>query len=94
MAYGCHAVFWWVAILTVAAEMAPAVKNLLAGLTGHHWVTKSLTAIILFSIVALVFSSREDPKDATGMVKGVIFSALAAAGLIFVFYTLHFRGIV
>lgn len=93
LAYACHAVFWCVALLTVAAELAPAVKNFLAGLSGHHWTSKSITALLLFFAVAFLFGGRKDPEDVTGLVKGVIVSALAAALLIFVFYLLHYYGL-
>jgi hypothetical protein len=93
LAYACHAVFWCVAILTIAAERAPAVKNFLAGLSGHHWISKSIVALTLFFAVAFVFAGRDDPQDARGLVKGVVASALAAALLIVVFYVAHYYGI-
>lgn len=93
LAYGCHGAFWSVAILTVAAERAPAVKNFLAGLSGHHWTSKSIIALGLFVMLALVFAGREDPEDITGPVKNVMASALVAALVIFVFYSLHYLGV-
>lgn len=90
--YACHATIWFVALITVAAERSPAVKAFLTSLSGHHWTTKSGSALILFFIVSLLFSRKEDPDDVTGLVKGVLFSALAAAMVIFLFYLLHYLG--
>jgi hypothetical protein len=41
LAYACHAVIWFVVIITIATELAEPVKGFLAGLTGHHWTTKA-----------------------------------------------------
>lgn len=40
-----------VTAVTIWAELLPGFKNFLAGITGHHWVTKSLMVIILFPLV-------------------------------------------
>ena len=40
-----------VTAVTIWAELAPGFKNFLAGITGHHWITKSLMVIILFPLV-------------------------------------------
>ena len=85
--------FWSVAILTVAAERSPAVKNFLAGLTGHHWTSKSIIALALFFVVSFVFAGKTDPDNLTGPVKAVMVSAMAATLVIFVFYTLHYLGV-
>ena len=92
LAYGCHAAFWSVVILTVTAERLPAVKNILASLSGHHWVSKSIIALLLFFTTAFVFSRRNDPDDLSGLVKGVMVSAAMAALLILAFYVLHYLG--
>ena len=91
-AYALHAVIWFVVIATVAAELAPAFKSLLAGGFGHHWVAKSDIAVLLFITVALLFSRKPDPEDVTGLVKGVLLSALCGAAAIFGFYLLHYLG--
>jgi len=93
LSYGCHAVFWSVAILTVTAERSLAVKNFLAGLTGHHWISKSIIALVLFFAVSFVFAGSKEPENIAGPVKAVMASAMAAALVIFVFYTLHYLGV-
>ena len=40
-----------VTAVTIWAELAPNFKNFLAGITGHHWITKSLMVVILFPLV-------------------------------------------
>jgi hypothetical protein len=93
LVYATHAAIWLVTLLTIAAERHAAVKNFLAGLTGHHWTAKGILALIFFVVVAFVFAKKEDPDDVTGLVRGVLISAVLGPITIFVFYTLHFYGL-
>ena len=88
LAYACHAVIWFVTIITIATELAEPVKSFLAGLTGHHWTAKGIISLVIFVVVAIVFAKREDPKDVTGLVRGVLISAVLGAITIFIFYLL------
>ena len=92
LVYACHVAIWFVALITVAAERSSAVKQFLAGPSGHHWTTKGGIALVLFILVTLVFAKKEDPQDVSGLVKGVLVSALSAALVIFFFYLLHYFG--
>jgi len=88
LAYACHAVIWFVTIITIATELAEPVKAFLAGLTGHHWTAKGIISLIIFFAVAFIFAKKEDPEDVTGLVRGVLISAVLGAITIFVFYLL------
>jgi len=88
LAYACQVVIWFVVIITIATELAEPVKAFLAGLTGHHWTAKGVISLVLFFVVAFVFSKKEDPVDVTGLVRGVLISAVLGAVTIFVFYLL------
>ncbi|OGN07440.1 MAG: hypothetical protein A2669_01845 [Candidatus Yanofskybacteria bacterium RIFCSPHIGHO2_01_FULL_48_25b] len=44
-----------VTLTTISADLYPPFKNWLASLTGHHWVTKSWLAVILFAVLFLIF---------------------------------------
>jgi hypothetical protein len=88
LAYACHAVIWFVVIITIAAELSAPVKGFLAGLTGHHWTAKGIISLVIFFVVAYFFAKREDPLDVTGLVRGVLISAILGAIAIFVFYLL------
>jgi len=88
LAYACHAVIWFVVIITIAAELSAPVKGFLAGLTGHHWTAKGIISLVLFIVVGTVFVKKDDPSDVTGLVRGVLISAILGAIAIFVFYLL------
>jgi hypothetical protein len=58
-------VVWLVVIVTIWAEMAPGLKNWLAGLTGHHWVTKGWVSIIAYVLLLAAFRAfRAEPDEA------------------------------
>lgn len=93
LVYACHAAIWFVAVVTVAAEKSQLLKGALVTLSGHHWTSKGIIALALFLAVALVLSNKEDPEDVSGLVRGVLLSAILAALVIFVFYLLHYLGL-
>ena len=91
-AYAVHLVVWFVVLSTIAAELFPSFKALLAGGFGHHWIAKSDIAILLFIACCLVFARKEDPEDIRPLVRGVLLSTLAGAVVIFGFYLGHYLG--
>jgi hypothetical protein len=90
LAYACQAVIWFVVIITIATELAGPVKGFLTGLTGHHWTAKGVISLFIFFAVAFIFVKKEDPGNVTGLVRGVLISAVLGAITIFVFYLFEY----
>ena len=44
------------ALLVVLKESSETVYNLLAAMTGHHWVTHGVLDIVVFLVLGFVFS--------------------------------------
>ncbi len=44
-----------VGILIIVHEESSALKDFLIALTGHHWLTKSIIAAVLFPLLLIVF---------------------------------------
>lgn len=93
-AYAVHAVVWFVVLSTVAAELSPTLKALLANGFGHHWIAKGDMAVVLFIVTALVFGRKEDPEDVIPLVRSILISVIAGALVIFLFYLAHYFGLV
>ncbi|OGF57049.1 MAG: hypothetical protein A2Z21_10295 [Candidatus Fraserbacteria bacterium RBG_16_55_9] len=57
-----------IVVLTIVAELFPPVKEFLNRLTGHHWITKGLLALAVFSITAGIGAlvRREESRDPLG----------------------------
>src|SRR3989338_6929803 len=47
-------------ILTILGEISKSFKDTLAGITGHHWVTKGVFAFAIFFILYFVFGKMSD----------------------------------
>ncbi len=39
--------------MTIIGELVKPVKDVLAAATGHHWITKSVLAVIVFLLIAV-----------------------------------------
>ena len=77
-----------IAVFTILSELFLPVKNFFA-LFGHHWIGKSVLALVLLGVLYLVFSKSDenfDEKSVNGLIGTVVLSGLAIAG----FYTGHF----
>jgi hypothetical protein len=76
-----------VAVFTILSEMSPAVKGFFE-LFGHHWIGKSVLALVAFGGMYLVFARSGDNTETANvwlLIGSVIVSGLA----IFGFYIGH-----
>lgn len=83
--------FIFLTIITIWAEISEKFKDLLKGMTGHHWITKSILAIALFLILSFLISKQ--PKKNHDIQKeaiALIITAIAAALILLGFFTWHF----
>ena len=82
-----------VTIVTIGAELSAEFKTLLAGFTGHHWVTKSVLSVIVFvlfyGIFLLMGKSVSSKETKTALLLLQIVTILGFF-LILGFYVYHF----
>ena len=77
-----------IAVFTILSEQFASVKNFFA-LFGHHWIGKSVLALVLFGVLYMLFAKSNEDLDENSvwwLIATVVLSGLAIAG----FYTLHF----
>ncbi len=77
------------AVLIIAAEEAPALKNWLKATFYHHWLGKGALALGLFVVVSVVLSVQ---RRVTNLSTTVFYEAVAvfvSAGVIAGFFLLH-----
>ncbi|MEK7151273.1 MAG: hypothetical protein AAB784_00970 [Patescibacteria group bacterium] len=83
-----------VTILTVWAELSPGFKNFLAGMTGHHWISKSLAVIIFFPIILLLIRGLVhrgvSDKQVSGSLWVLIFVTILGYVAVLGFFIWHF----
>ena len=81
---------WFIVVITIVSELSKPFKNVLAGVTGHHWVTKGVLSLALFTLIVLL--SRSTSFHASKEVKHVVLSAILGGITILLFYVWHFIG--
>lgn len=78
----------YIVILVIAGELSGAFNKFLAGLTGHHWITKSVTGLVLFILLTILFSRMNDDDVEKG-IKYTMWSVVAGFIIIFGFFLIH-----
>lgn len=79
-----------IVIMTIASELSKPFKDFLAGLFSHHWVAKSIIAIIFFIVVYFILSKTKEEKDTYKQTKLVFITTILGGAAIFIFYLWHF----
>ena len=85
-------VIWFTVIITIIGEFIASFKDALKGLTGHHWATKSILAIILYIMFVSLVPHEKKPKEKE-IIKGVntlIYNVVIASLLFLIFFIWHF----
>lgn len=74
--------------LTIVGEVIPPFKDFLTQLTGHHWITKGLAALAIFTISTGIGAAvrREEPADPALWSWLTSGAALAGALVLFLFF--------
>jgi hypothetical protein len=78
------------ALLVIIKESSEGVLNLMAAITGHHWVTHGLFNLILFVVLGWVFSRAGKGQgvkiSANGLVSCIVGAVIISGILISGFY--------
>ena len=78
-----------IAVLTTYRELSKPFKELLASITGHHWVTKSVLSVAFFILVYFLLS-KQDSVDVGRESLYVVWATVLSGLVISVFYVWHF----
>ena len=78
-------------ILTIWSELSKSFKDILAGITGHHWVTKSAAAFIVFFVLYFIFARVNDKNvDVWSEAKKITWITILGILAISGFFVWHF----
>lgn len=77
------------AILIVAAEEMPALKDWLKQTFYHHWLGKGALAAALFAILSLAFRTKRDTPRLSTVLNIETIAVIFAAVVITGFFLLH-----
>ncbi|OGZ10688.1 MAG: hypothetical protein A3C93_01925 [Candidatus Lloydbacteria bacterium RIFCSPHIGHO2_02_FULL_54_17] len=85
-------VIWFIVAITIVMELfEEPVKTMLTAVTGHHWVTKGVFAIVLFAAVYgicawLTTDTKDDPRPLYIAIGSAVLGGLT----IFLFFVWHY----
>ena len=77
------------ALLIVAAEESPALKNWLKATFYHHWLGKGALALALFALVSVALSLRQSAMRLSSVIFFEAVAVCVSVGIIAGFFLLH-----
>ena len=80
---------WLIVAMTIVTELSTPFKNVLIAIGGHHWVGKSLVAIVALGIAYVLFR-KTDQTNLPRNVYLVIGSVVAGGLTIFALFLWEF----
>lgn len=83
-------VIWLIVGMTLLTELSVPFKDLLVRFAGHHWVGKSLVAVIAFSGIYLLSQDKEESADVLKGAYAVVGSVVLGGLIIFSFFLYSF----
>ncbi|MBI5732527.1 hypothetical protein HY967_01020 [Candidatus Jorgensenbacteria bacterium] len=84
---------WFVVVITIGGELYKPLKDFFVTIARQHWTGKSITSVIVFILLYLVFmKSNESEKPEKG-IYSVIVSVVCGGLIIFGFFVWHFFSV-
>lgn len=84
-------VVWVLVVLTLLTEIFPSVHEYLTKLTGHHWTSKSVIAIILFVLLSFIFKgSSQESSSVLKSAKILVLSVVIGGLIIFSYFAFNY----
>ena len=84
----------FVTAITVAAELSPVLKDILKGLTGHHWLTKSIGVAIVYAVSLALFYAFPPKQISPSTLRRSLLLATACLWIgfviLFIFFLQHY----
>jgi hypothetical protein len=81
---------WFVVIVSIGAELSPALKSFFVKVGGHHWTGKSLLAVALFALCYFVHNRIKETKKAAKWISAALWSAILGGLMVFGFFVWHY----
>jgi formate hydrogenlyase subunit 3/multisubunit Na+/H+ antiporter MnhD subunit len=80
-----------VALLTIIGEKFAPLKDALTAISGHHSLSKSIIAVVLFVVLGIIigYTTKSDNENSGKFMWGVFWTTLGASVAILVYYRVH-----
>jgi heme/copper-type cytochrome/quinol oxidase subunit 2 len=83
----------FILITTLWSELSTDYKSFLTGITGHHWVTKSVFSTILFFGLYFLLpykDKKSENEDKLRAAKTIFWTVFIVSIIIFLYYVFYF----
>lgn len=83
----------FVAAITILAELFPPLKTVLKNFSGHHWVSKSILVVLIYSVALAIFYLAPGNISHQTVRRSLVFliiMSIASAVAIFIFFTIYY----
>jgi len=94
-AYASIVTIIFVVSITIWAERSVPLKSWLAGLSGHHWTSKSILSLLIYGVLTLVIYAKLAEQTEISLhraLRSLLFFTIAGVVIITAFYTGHHLG--
>lgn len=76
----------FITVLTIASELSVKLHDFLGSLTGHHWVTKGVSAVIFCLLSYLLLSRFQKDMETKNSILSLLITTVACGLIIFGFF--------
>ena len=77
----------YITVITVAADLYPPLKEFLANTFSHHWIGKSVTAIVIFVLFKVIVLSLKPKIKTAFLLNWLTIISVLATLVILAFFT-------
>ena len=80
-----------VTVFTIIGELVTPFKDALKAMTGHHWISKSILAVIIFVVLGLILNyTVKANNEASGKYMwGVFWTAIIGSIVLLAYFIIH-----
>jgi len=80
-----------VTVFTIIGELVTPFKDVLKAMTGHHWITKSVLAVIIFVGLGLIlnYTTKANNEASGKYIWGVFWTAIIGSIVLLAYFIIH-----
>jgi len=80
-----------IVVMTILSEISSGFKGFLVSITGHHWVSKGLIALVVFLILKPALAKKGNGKmDVLAAATRICWTVTISSIIIFLYFLIHY----
>jgi len=80
-----------ITVFTIIGELAAPFKDALKAMTGHHWISKSILAVVIFLVLGLIlkYTAKANNEASGKYIWGVFWTAIIGSIVLLLYFIIH-----